>query len=61
MPRVRRPDAGGVKINESAKQRTRKRIFAYSSETYELCMLPSGEFCGTPQDAFDAAAMCYLS
>jgi hypothetical protein len=36
-------------------------FFACSSQKYELSMLPTGDFYGTPEDAFDAAAMCYLS
>jgi hypothetical protein len=35
-------------------------FFAYSSEKYELSMLPSGEFFGTPEDAFATAAGLYL-
>ena len=36
-------------------------FYAYSSETYELCILPSGEFYGKPEEAFDAAGQSYLS
>ena len=36
-------------------------FFAYSSEKYELSMLPSGDFYGKPEEAFDAAAQNYLS
>jgi hypothetical protein len=36
-------------------------IYAYSSEKYELSMLPSGNFYGTPEEAFDVAAQAYLS
>jgi hypothetical protein len=36
-------------------------FFAYSSEKYELSMFPSGEFLGTPEDAFFASAQAYLS
>ena len=35
-------------------------FFAYSSEKYELCIFPSGEFWGTPEEAFVAAAQSYL-
>ena len=35
-------------------------FFAYSSEKYELSMLPSGEFFGTPEDAFAVAGATYL-
>jgi len=35
-------------------------FFAYSSQKYELSMLPSGEFFGTPEDAFATAAGLYL-
>jgi hypothetical protein len=34
-------------------------FFSYSSETYGLCMLPSGDFYGTPEEALDAAAESY--
>ena len=138
MPWVRNPDAGGVKVPEAAKRRTKDRIlrhaakkhagkyerleirfrgsfcyvdaylepdvpkgwppsdwhetreqhierlrntpthlfrlrffgdeerwafafYAYSSETYELSMLATGHFYGSPEDAFDAAATCYLT
>ena len=40
----RRRDVGGV------------AFFAYSSETCEPCILPSGDFYGTPEEALDAAA-----
>lgn len=36
-------------------------FFAYSSEKYELSMFPSGEFLGTPEDAFFVSAQAYLS
>jgi len=36
-------------------------FFAYSSEKYELSMFPSGEFLGTPEDAFFVSAQGYLS
>jgi hypothetical protein len=35
-------------------------FYAYSSERYELSMLPNGEFLGTAEDAFRAAAGLYL-
>jgi len=35
-------------------------FFAYSSETYELSILPNGDFFGTPEDALDAAS-CYFA
>jgi len=34
-------------------------FFAYSHETYELSILPSGDFFGTPEEALDAAAESY--
>ena len=34
-------------------------FFAYSHETYELSILPSGDFYGTPEEALDAAAESY--
>lgn len=34
-------------------------FFACSSETYEPCILPSGDFYGTPEEALDAAAESY--
>lgn len=36
-------------------------FYAYSSEGYELSVLPTGDFFGTPEEAFDAAAACYLT
>ena len=36
-------------------------FFAYSSEKYELSIFPSGEFFGTPEEAFNTAARSYLS
>lgn len=36
-------------------------FFAYSSEKYELSMFPSGEFLGTPEDAFFVSAQAYLN
>jgi len=36
-------------------------FFTYSNEKYELSVFPSGEFFGTPEDAFDTAARVYLS
>ena len=35
-------------------------FFRYSNEKYELCMFPSGEFYGTPEEAFETAASVYL-
>ena len=35
-------------------------FFAYSSEKYELSMLPSGDFYGSPEDAFAVAGAAYL-
>jgi hypothetical protein len=32
----------------------------YSNEKYELSVLPSGDFYGTPEEAFDTAAQVYL-
>ena len=42
------------------EQRWEFAFYAYSSQTYELSILPTGDFCGSPEDAFDAAALCYL-
>ena len=36
-------------------------FFAYSSEKYELSIFPSGEFLGTPEDAFFVSAQAYLN
>jgi len=36
-------------------------FFAYSSAKYELSMFPSGEFLGTPEDAFFVSAQAYLN
>jgi hypothetical protein len=36
-------------------------FYAYSSEKYELSMFPSGEFLGTPEDAFYVSAQAYLN
>jgi hypothetical protein len=35
-------------------------FFKYSDEKYELCMFESGDFWGTPEDAFEVAAGVYL-
>lgn len=35
-------------------------FFKYSDEKYEPSFLPSGEFAGTPEEAFDCAAQVYL-
>jgi len=35
-------------------------FFKYSDEKYEPSFLPSGEFTGTPEEAFDCAAQVYL-
>jgi hypothetical protein len=36
------------------------RLFAYSSEKYELSIFPSGVFFGPPDDAFEVSANLYL-
>lgn len=36
-------------------------FFKYSDERYEPSFLPSGEFAGTPEEAFDCAAQVYLT
>ena len=35
-------------------------FFKYSDEKYEPSFLHSGEFAGTPEEAFDCAAQVYL-
>ena len=35
-------------------------FYTYSNERYELCVFPSGEFLGPPEDAFQASAQVYL-
>ena len=35
-------------------------FFKYSDEKYEPSFLPSGAFAGTPEEAFDCAALVYL-
>ena len=35
-------------------------FYAYSSEKYELSILPSGNFFGSPEEAFQTAAGAYL-
>jgi hypothetical protein len=35
-------------------------FFRYSNEKYELCMFESGDFWGTPEEAFEIAAGVYL-
>ena len=35
-------------------------FFKYSNEKYEASFLPSGEFVGTPEEAFDCAALVYF-
>jgi len=36
-------------------------FYTYSNEKYELAMFPSGDFYGTPEEAFDTAAGVYLT
>ena len=36
-------------------------FYAYSSEKYELSILPSGDFYGTPEEAMEAAGASYLA
>lgn len=35
-------------------------FFTYSNEKYELSIFPSGDFFGTPEDAFQVSANMYL-
>ncbi len=42
------------------KDRWAFAMFGYSSMTYDLTMLPSGDFFGTPEEAVAAAAGLYL-
>lgn len=35
-------------------------FYTYSNERYELSVFPSGEFLGTPEEAFQASAAVYL-
>ena len=36
-------------------------FYTYSNEKYELSVFPSGDFHGTPEEAFDTAAGVYLT
>ncbi len=36
-------------------------FYTYSNERYQLAAFPSGEFFGTPEEAFDVSAGVYLS
>ena len=36
-------------------------FYTYSNEKYELSIFPSGDFYGTPEEAFDTAARAYLT
>ncbi len=36
-------------------------FYTYSNERYELSVFPSGEFLGTPEEAFEVAAGVYLN
>lgn len=36
-------------------------FYKYSNDVYEPSFLPSGSFVGSPEDAFDCAALTYLS
>ena len=36
-------------------------FYKYSDDTYERSFLPSGSFVGSPEEAFDCAALAYLS
>jgi len=35
-------------------------FYKYSDEKYELCVLNTGQFFGTPEEGFDTAAQVYL-
>ena len=35
-------------------------FYTYSNERYELSVYPSGDFLGTPEDAFETSAAVYL-
>jgi hypothetical protein len=36
-------------------------FYTYSNEKYELSAFPTGDFWGTPEEAFQVAASVYLS
>ena len=36
-------------------------LYSYSSERYEPCILPTGEYCGTTEECFALAASFYLT
>jgi hypothetical protein len=36
-------------------------LYSYSGERFEPCMLPTGEFCGTPEECFALGASFYLT
>jgi hypothetical protein len=36
-------------------------FYTYSNEKYEVSVFPSGDFRGTPEEAFDTAARAYLT
>ncbi|MBI4316911.1 MAG: hypothetical protein HY675_00355 [Chloroflexi bacterium] len=42
------------------EQRWGFAFYTYSNERYELSVFPSGEFLGTPEDAFQVSAEVYL-
>ena len=45
---------------KSDEERWGFAFYTYSNEKYELSVFPSGDFRGTPEEAFDTAAQLYL-
>lgn len=44
-----------------SKDRWAFAFYKYSDESYEPSILPSGQFAGEPEEAFDCAAAVYLA
>ena len=46
-----------VRLRHFDKEKWSVAFFAYSSEKYEPALLPSGQWCGTPEECFDIGAI----
>jgi hypothetical protein len=60
IERLRNTPTHLCRLRHYSEERWSFAFYAYSSEKYELCVLPSGDFYGTPEEAFQAAAEAYL-
>jgi hypothetical protein len=48
---------GGQQGPTQARSVSSTSFFKYADMKYELCILPSGDFYGTPEDGFDIGAV----